>query len=731
MIEGGPQTAADGAGVARPARGATDGRYYPALDGIRALSMIVIFAFHVSSAAIPGGYIAVDVFFVLSGFIITRLLLVEWTRRGAIRLGAFWSRRAKRLLPGLFLVLAAVALFAMLEPAVVSPYTVRSDGLATLLYYANWHFLFGGHPYFAALGGQSPLQHTWTLAIEEQFYLCWPLLLVAMGWAASRLLAAERRRAGRLQPGPEAGDNLQPARQKLLLAAFGLPSALLAVGSIVSMLLVSHLGSDVNAAYYATECRGIDLVAGALGAIVVQFGPAGDRMPSLLAGRSRLLQVLGLGGAALLFAGFALEKGPPGWIFSGGIAIFDVGIVLMTVASLAPGPLRRVLSLRPLQWTGRVSYELYLWHFPVLVVIARELPGLPAALRVAVDAGLTLALAAVTYHLVDVPLRRASYASLRRRLVLPAGVLATSSLLLAGVPAVATVAEQASALGATTARVITVRSVFGEALPGPVGRLTGVRAATPAHKLRVMWVGDSVMYQLELAAAAGLQATGDAETVSFSAIPGWSPRDSVPWSTFTRAIARTHPEVVVAMWTQDNAYAAAHGVRGEEAVMSRFLRLLLRRGDGVAGVVFVSEPPQPPKGSFMAVLHADVYSPRGVRLWEAAARQEAAHLRGSVAYVPVTPVLERDGAYSTWLRSPSRSWARVRQVDDFHLCLNGAVRYGMAVDDGLESLLRLPAPTTEWWHGSWTRAIRFDHLPGYPPGQCPDDVPPWVSGRAG
>jgi peptidoglycan/LPS O-acetylase OafA/YrhL len=700
----------------RASRGATDGRYYPALDGIRALSMIVIFVFHLSASAIPGGYIAVDVFFVLSGFIITRLLLVEYTRRGAIKLGAFWSRRAKRLLPGLFLMLATLALFSMIEPAVVSPYTIRSDGIATLLYYANWHFLSGGHPYFAALGGQSPLLQTWTLAIEEQFYLCWPLLLVAIGWLARRFLPKA--------PSEESG---RARRQRSLLLTFGIPTAVLAFGSVISMMLVSHLGADVNAAYYSTECRGIDLLLGALAAIVIQFGSAGDRMGRLVESRSRLLQAVGLLGAAVLFTGMAVEKGPPGWIFSGGMALFDLGIVLMMVASLAPGPIRAVLALRPLQWTGRVSYELYLWHFPVILIVARELPAVPFAGRVALDAALTLGLAAVTYHLVDVPLRRASYATLRRRLVLPTGVLVTGSLLVASVPAVASVGEEASALGRTAATSITVRSVFGEVLPAPVGSLRHVPAPTKRSPLRLMFLGDSVMYQLELAASAGLEATGEVKTVSLSAIPGWSPRSSLPWSYFSKAIARRHPQVIVAMWTQDNAYSAAHGSKGEQAIMDRLLAVLLHRGDGVDGVVLVSEPPQPPSDSFMAVLHADVYSPRGDRLWEAAARGEATRLPGTVAYLPVTAVLQRDGGYSTWLRSPSGAWKRVRQIDDFHLCLNGAVRYGMAVDDGIERLLRIPPPTGEWWHGRWTEAVRFDHLPGYPPGQCPDDLPPWAS----
>ncbi len=711
----------------RPARGATDGRYYPALDGVRALSMIVIFVFHIDGGAIPGGYIAVDVFFVLSGFIITRLLLVEYRRRQSIKLAAFWSRRAKRLLPGLFLMLAGVAVFAMAQPAVVSPYTVRSDGIATLLYYANWHFLYGGRPYFAALGGQSPLQQTWTLAIEEQFYVCWPLLLVAMTWLASRLSRAWQLRLARAA-GPGAGRCQAPWRNPPLLA-FGLPTGALALGSVVSMMFVSHFGAHVNAPYYSTECRGVDLLVGALGAVVIQFGPAGDRMDRIVANRSRLLQGAGLAGAAVLFAGMATEGGPPGWIFSGGMAIFDVAIVIMMVASLAPGPLRSVLSLRPLQWTGRISYELYLWHFPVILVVAREWPGLAGAAKLALDAGATLALGAATYHLVDVPLRRASYKSLRRRLVLPASIAATGALLLGAVPAVATVNETAGTLGRTSATTITVRSVFGLTLPGPVGYLSGVPPASPVRPLRVMFVGDSVMYQLELAAAAGLEATGDARTVSFAAIPGWSPRASLPWSHFSREIASARPEIVVAMWTQDNAYAEAHGVRGEEALMGRFVEMLLHRGDGVDGVVLVAQPPQPPKDSFMAVLHADVYSPQGARRWAEAAVAETSRFPGRVAYLPVSAVLARDGAYSTWLPSPSGSWQRARQIDDFHLCLNGAVRYGMSVDDGIEDLLGLPAPSREWWHGGWTGAVRYDHLPGYPPDQCPADGPPGVSAR--
>ena len=154
--------------------------YMPALDGVRAISILGIMTNHGGFAWADGGVISVNVFFVLSGFLITMLLMKEWTRSGTIRLRAFWARRARRLLPALFLLLGAIGLYAVFFAPTGTQGSLRADGLSTLFYFSNWHQIIAGQSYFAQVSAPSPLLHTWTLAIEEQFYLVWPIVVVVI-----------------------------------------------------------------------------------------------------------------------------------------------------------------------------------------------------------------------------------------------------------------------------------------------------------------------------------------------------------------------------------------------------------------------------------------------------------------------------------------------------------------------------------------------------------------------
>ena len=160
----------------------------PALDGIRALSVVAVMIYHANPEWIPGGYLSVNVFFVLSGYLITGLLLKEASRWGSIDLVSFYKNRARRLLPALFVVVAVVTLIGARILTESAKANLRGDGLATLFYVANWRFILEGESYFASTGDPSPFRHMWTLAIEEQFYLVWPvlLLLVIVGVLAMR-----------------------------------------------------------------------------------------------------------------------------------------------------------------------------------------------------------------------------------------------------------------------------------------------------------------------------------------------------------------------------------------------------------------------------------------------------------------------------------------------------------------------------------------------------------------
>src|SRR6186713_1060434 len=155
-------------------------RHNPSLDGIRGIAVASMMLYHGGEVFGTGGYLSIDTFFVLSGYLITTLLVIEWTNDGGIDLRAFWIRRAKRLLPALFLLLAGVGLYAAFIAQPTELGRIRADGLASFGYFANWRFVFSGASYFDNFTAPSPMRHLWSLAVEEQFYLVWPLLTYAV-----------------------------------------------------------------------------------------------------------------------------------------------------------------------------------------------------------------------------------------------------------------------------------------------------------------------------------------------------------------------------------------------------------------------------------------------------------------------------------------------------------------------------------------------------------------------
>ncbi|MGH9045607.1 MAG: acyltransferase family protein [Acidimicrobiales bacterium] len=697
--------------------------YLPALDGARAVAIAAVVAYHLNPSLLPGGYLGVDVFFVLSGFLITRLLLAERLATGRIELRRFWSRRAKRLLPGLFLVVGSLAIVSMIIPESINPYLLRGDGLAAVFYFANWHFLVANQSYFATVSLPSPLEHTWTLSIEEQFYVVWPLLLL--------LLMRIVRHRGRV-PHDAASATSDTAR-------LFLPVAILAAASIGAMVLVYNGGRGLEGAYFGTECRAFELLVGALAAIGLWSRASSPYPSGTSSGEAprRAVHILlrstygaiGLGG---LLAAFVFAT-PGSFIFEGGLALVALATAAFLVSGIGKGPIRWVLSLSPLRFIGRISYEIYLWHWPVIIVADHTMhtAGAPRALF---DIVVTLVLSVGSYYLIDSPLRRARFATPLRRIALPASLLVTCALLIAAVPLWTSAQSRSNTVASgpkTSLPPDTTSSVFGVTLPAPTGHIALGFTPSKTHKIRILYIGDSVMDQLELAIGAGVDSSGDA-TMTQGAILAWNPRGAKYLAEVTQEVKKARPSVVVAMWTHDNVWLQEHGIPAyERIVLAPLLKILLAPRDGVTGVVFVGQPPQPPPNSFWANLHSDVYDPVGMQQWEQAARDESRSKPGRVAFIPATKMLELNGQYSTWLPSPQGVIARVRQTDDFHLCLDGGIRYGAGAVLGLRRLFALPPPAPQWWLGSFTKAKRWYQLGFFPPGMCPADAPNHLDGAPG
>jgi peptidoglycan/LPS O-acetylase OafA/YrhL len=380
-------------------------RYMPALDGLRAVAVAAVLLYHGDVAWARAGYLGVDAFFVLSGFLITTLLLAEWQTSRTIDLLSFWRRRARRLLPALFLVLGAVALFAVTWAPADMLGALRGDAFATLAYVANWRFITSSDSYFAQFSSPSPLQHVWSLAIEEQFYLVWPVVFLIL----LRVTRGSRR------------------------ALIGITASLAAASALLMAVLFTP-GADPSRVYYGTDTRAQSLLIGAALALVLER----RRLGATRSGRT-VLHAAASGSAAVLLWTWARTPDDADWLYRGGFAVTAalVAVVIASVTSEAPGTLGRVLSLRPLRWIGVISYGLYLWHWPVYVALTRGRTGLDGASLLALRFACTVALATASYYLVEAPIRRGALRGWRIRVLTPvtaAGVAAAFVVVTASLP---------------------------------------------------------------------------------------------------------------------------------------------------------------------------------------------------------------------------------------------------------------------------------------------------------
>jgi peptidoglycan/LPS O-acetylase OafA/YrhL len=421
------------------------------LDGIRAVAVTAVILSHAEPHWAPGGFFGVDVFFVLSGYLITTILLGEWRSTGGINLPAFWARRARRLLPALALVLMVVGVGAVTVPSVMAAPGLVGDTVATVGYAANWHFMAAHANYFAASNNPSPLLHTWSLAIEEQFYLVWPLVLIA-------ILTV---RPGRHRQGND-------GRRRLAIVA-----TITAAGAILSatwMAVLTSAGSaSVDRVYYGSDTRAQALLVGAALAAACQWWG-----PIRTVGGRRTLVVAGLAGAAGVAAMCHLVPEGSVLTFRGGFALLALctAAVIACVTRVPSHPLTRLLSVRPLPYLGRISYGVYLWYWPVLLIMTAGRTHLHGSVLLLARVSVIVALASVSFHLVETPIRRGAVAGWRGWASLPAAATAVV-VLPVFVPSAG-------------ASVVTMSSVATTP--------TAVAAATtpPLPPVRILLVGDSV-----------------------------------------------------------------------------------------------------------------------------------------------------------------------------------------------------------------------------------------------
>lgn len=347
--------------------------YQPALDGLRGIAVVAVILYHLDYPWMGGGFLGVDTFFVLSGYLITSLLLVEFDSTGSVSLRDFWIRRAKRLLPAALLLLVAVATYSWLVAPTDRLETIRGDAIATLTYVANWRFIVDDASYFELWSEASPLRHMWSLAIEEQFYLLWPVVVFG-------LLKALR------------------GRTTLLIAG----CVLAAAGSVVLMAELAE--TDRSRAYFGTDARVHTILVGALLALVLR------RLPPVVGSAARIVRTLGVASLTMLGVSFVVVSDSGAWFYQGGSVIVAVAVafVIADGVSGSPSLTTALLGWAPLRGLGQISYGLYLWHWPMIVWLTPERLGTDGLALDAIRVAATFGCALVSYVIVEQPIRHRS-----------------------------------------------------------------------------------------------------------------------------------------------------------------------------------------------------------------------------------------------------------------------------------------------------------------------------------
>jgi len=428
------------------------------LDGLRGLAVLAVVVFHLGEGVLHGGYLGVDVFFVLSGYLITSILLSEHERTGRIDLRRFWIRRLRRLSPALLSLLPAIALYAVFLARPEELSALRRQGLATLAYVANWQAIATHRSYWEMFAAPSPLEHTWSLAIEEQFYLLWPLwVLLALG-------------------------TLRLARRTFL-------------GVTLAMTLASALAlwrlydpEHTERAYFGTDTRAAAILIGAAYAAwsLRPVPAAWARARWMVIGRD-VLGALGLLGLAL--ACVRLEGRDP-FLYRGGLWLCELATIGLIACSTARGEsgVERFLAWAPLRWLGTRSYGIYLWHWPIFCVLTAERVHVAPLALTALRLGATVLVAMVSFTWLERPIREHGL-RVRRPVLVGAASFALAGALVVvstrGAGAAAAPAQDESALVAPAASAGPVR------IDADVHTLPLADALSPGT-VRVLVLGDSV-----------------------------------------------------------------------------------------------------------------------------------------------------------------------------------------------------------------------------------------------
>ena len=667
-------------------------RHIPAIDGLRGIAVAGVLLFH--DGRLTGGFLGVDMFFALSGFLITSLLIEERERTGGVRLGAFWERRARRLLPAVLAFLVAIVPLMRWFGTTAQVDAARRGVWPALLYVANWDQIRGSTDYWALFSDPSPLTHLWSLAVEEQFYVVWPFVAF---WCLRR------------------------ERWRTPLAAVA------GIGFVVSVVLMAVLYDPANPSrvYMGTDTRAFSILIGALVALAGlsrRVEPFALRHPRVVEfGQAALL-------VAVLLSWSQIDGASSQALYRGGLVLHSAAcaVLVATVGLTQPNWVMRLLSLRPLLWLGAISYGLYLWHWPVFIIVNAERTGLDPWLLTVSRWAVSLTIAGVSYHVLETPIRyRKALTDPRLGLAAIGGAVAVLAAIVVVIPApdrtIASVDPTAIALPPTpTTEPATAAPTADTVAPSPAATsvptdepptdeppatdapappstspVTAPVETIPKRLITsVAWEGDSVAYDSAPGVMAALSAAGlQADAYTFLGTGLVETETSKPFELFLPPLRANPPDVVMYMFSGwDDQLPAADQVASLNAYADAV-------SDLGAALVLLEPPPVDP------TRHEDEHS-----VMLAAARERAARDPDGVF------VLDSAALWGPFADDVNGDGIPERKPDGVHICPAGAALFGhwlafelTARFDGVS-----PADPTSWAAGEWTTDPRYDD----PPGAC-------------
>ena len=629
--------------------------HLPGLDGLRALAVIGVLAFH--DNRLSGGFLGVDLFFAVSGFLITTLLIDELQRTNTIDFIGFWGRRLRRLLPAVMVLLVVVVIFFRLFADTGQWIIARNDAPWAQFYMANWHQIYSGAGYWDAFAAPSAFEHLWSLAIEEQFYVVWPLLVI-VAW-----------RVGRTR-------------------ALGALTGIGIVASFVAMLTI-YGGGDPTRVYMGTDTRAFSLLCGAFVAL-----PAIRH--AITQGIQKFRQIAsGLTVALIVAIGFTwfTVSGQSEWLFRGGLFAHSIASALLAVlVASSSSKLSVIFSWQPLAYIGRLSYALYLWHWPVFIYCTSERLDFNGLALTAVRLAITLALSVASYLLVEQPIRhRSRWAhSSQGRKTYVATTLGAIVIWFVITTPTSTNAVDNDALVAAVATTVAEPSL----------EVTTTTSTTLVQEKpfvsSLYYLGDSVAYDMWPAIGAVFQAAN--VTVHSGAFGGVgivpTAENTTPLESLATELDRRNSDVLV---LQLSVWDAQQSDTDQQNALDNLAEFVEQRQLQLVILSFPSIAPE--------------RSEPGQTSLEAKARAVADQSDGSIIYLDQRSVLG-----DVFTLDIDGDGNPERKRDGIHVCPTGALRSAQWLIAELSTRFNgiTPPADDSWATGDWANDSRYDS----PPGAC-------------